>query len=64
MILKGGTYKEKPDLLTQVLRLFLFLSLQKASFLRSINKKSRVCLRPTWLFFVAEGGFEPPTFGL
>ncbi len=45
------------------LRAFLFPSLQEASFLRSENKKA-LLLSQQGFSFVAEGGFEPPTFGL
>jgi hypothetical protein len=54
---------EKASLASRGFRLFLFLSLPKASFYRSINKKALAHFRQGF-FGVAEGGFEPPTFGL
>jgi hypothetical protein len=55
--------KEKPCSADALLRAFLFPALRLASGLRSENKKA-LLLSQQGFFFVAEGGFEPPTFGL
>jgi hypothetical protein len=41
---------------------FVFILLQKQAFDESENKKAGYFV--PGFFFVAEGGFEPPTFGL
>jgi hypothetical protein len=64
MILLGELNKEKA-LLPQgrELRALLFSSLRKSSFSRSENNKALLHSQQGFIF-VAEGGFEPPTFGL
>ena len=55
--------KKKPCPAKAGLRPFFFLPFPEASFRRVIKKKA-LLLSQQGLFFVAEGGFEPPTFGL
>ena len=63
MILIWVLHKENPCSLLRRLRAFLFLSLTQTSLVRAKNKNPHR-FRDQGFFFVAEGGFEPPTFGL
>ena len=58
----GGVNKEKTSHAAAWLRHFLFPFLHSASGCRTKNKKAGYFV--PGFFFVAEGGFEPPTFGL
>jgi site-specific DNA recombinase len=56
------TAQRKSHAMLRIAAAFLFPFLRIASESRTENKKAWYFR--TWLFFVAEGGFEPPTFGL
>jgi hypothetical protein len=54
--------KKKPRCATHSFGIFVFILLQKQAFDEFENKKAGYFV--PGFFFVAEGGFEPPTFGL